>query len=140
MHASTQWSRRASNPVNSKSFEREWTRGSSISFLERERTRGSSISVLELWRPRKRDFSRILEVWRPRKRDFLENSRILGLRISGLELWRPRKRDVSRILEVWRPRKPGSSRGLAFSRGSWLRREVFHLPSRQGVIAIFLDR
>ena len=144
MHASTQWSRRASNPVDSKSFEREWTRGSSISFLERERARGSSISVLELWRPRKLEFSRILEVWRPRLRDFSsaggresEFSREFS-RSGGLEGEMSRAFSKSGGLEV--ARKPGSSRGLAFFEGFVASREVLRPQSRQRVIAIYSNR
>ena len=134
MHASTQWSRRAANPVESKSFEREWARDSSISCLERERTRGSSISVLELWRHRKREFSRNLEVWRPRMRDFSsagglesEISREFS-RSAGLEGEMSRAFSKSGGLEV--ARKPGSSRGLAFFEGFVASRELLRSQSR----------
>ena len=123
-----------SNPVDSKSFEREWARDSSISCLERERTRGSSISVVELWRPRKREFSRNLEVWRPRMRDFssaggLESEIYREFSTSaGLEGEMSRAFSKSGGLEV--ARKPGSSRGFAFFDGFVASREVLRSPSR----------
>ena len=150
------------DPVDAKSFERERTRGSSSS--EAPSTQWTRRS-LDSWRfegERSRGFSRAGSSRKLRRpsglaeaSSFVESGRLeseICLFLCFFDVLTIREftyevgsnvlivREFTLELEVWRPQKPGSSRGLAFTRGSWLRSELFELQSRQALIANFSYR